>query len=217
MKTYTQTKQFKLFTFNELSIEAQERAEQTYLSDEWVQSMKAEFFTEWATEEIETLFKDSVYKPEVYYSLTYCQGDGLHFEGSVNVLTFLKEFKDDLNFKEDDYLKLLNYLEEDEIVHNISHAGGHYAHCYSVNHDFDLDYFNYYYNGENSERLEVLLNELEAFIEYHYEAVCLELEDIGYKHFYSLSEFDYDCLNDYYYLEDGKEFGLIEDIDAETV
>lgn len=76
------TKTINLYSLDELSKEAQEKAHQ-----EWIENDDMPFLSEDMTEYLKELLKENnlTYDevPKVYYSLSYCQGDGAMFEGTV--------------------------------------------------------------------------------------------------------------------------------------
>lgn len=73
------TKTINLYSFNELSKEAQEKARA-----EWASKNDYPFLNEWMTERLKDLLAEHKIKSDdmkVYYSLSYCQGDGAMFTG----------------------------------------------------------------------------------------------------------------------------------------
>lgn len=81
-----------LYKFDELSKEAKERAIKDWQEDGYGwDDHDSEFLTEDFKERLrEKGFYDNV---EVYWSLGYCQGDGVCFKGSINPSVFFKENK----------------------------------------------------------------------------------------------------------------------------
>jgi hypothetical protein len=72
----------KVYEYDELSKEAQEKAREWYS-----QGNDYPFLSGDMHETLETLLKDCKWKcedPKVYYSLSYSQGDGAMFEGTVH-------------------------------------------------------------------------------------------------------------------------------------
>jgi hypothetical protein len=79
MKTIT--KEYKVYPFNELSPEAQEKA-----MEDWRMGDDLPFLAEGMVYRLKELLKEHKIKSDdarVYYSLSYCQGDGAMFEGTL--------------------------------------------------------------------------------------------------------------------------------------
>ena len=234
MKTYTQTQTFKLFTFNELSADAQERAEENYLNNEGVLWMKNDLFQEWAKDYAEELGGGLFNVNEVLYSLRYCQGDGVEIGGTIDALAYLKQHETELKreffelhgqrFKNVDALTdgdvktISNTLEEfgtGYIIEVFEHYGSPYARK-RLTAVSELSWRLGTTEETNERDVLRLLDILESSILCFYEEITNELKKAGYEWFYNLDESDYESLEEYYYTEDGEEFGRIEDIDGEA-
>jgi len=77
MKTIT--KDYKVYTYDELSKEAKERARQ-----DWIEDDELSFLSDDMQYKADELVKEAGIKGDVsrvFYSLSYCQGDGAMFEG----------------------------------------------------------------------------------------------------------------------------------------
>lgn len=72
----------KVYTFDELSPEAIEKAREW-----WKKSDDFPFLEEYMSDELNQLLKENkivtLEEPIIYYSLSYCQGDGAMFAGTV--------------------------------------------------------------------------------------------------------------------------------------
>jgi len=81
-----QTKQYKLYELHELSDKAKEKARDWYkLYDEYI------FLSEDMAEYLPELLEKNNLKcddAKIWYSLSYCQGDGAMFEGTVNYKSY---------------------------------------------------------------------------------------------------------------------------------
>ena len=71
MRKITETREFNVYNFNELSKEAKERVRSWYL--EWQSSELGYIFEDDCMERLKELFPDSDLK--IQYSLNYCQGN----------------------------------------------------------------------------------------------------------------------------------------------
>lgn len=234
MKTYTQTQTFKLFTFNELSADAQERAEENYLNSEITQEIKTDIFNEWVKDYAEELGGGLFNVNEVLYSLCYCQGDGVEIGGTIDALAYLKQHEAELKreflelhgqqFKNIDVLTdgdietIISTLEElgsSYVIEVYEHYGSPYARkrLTAVN---EISWRIGTTEETNEKEVLRLLDILESSILCFYEEITNELKQAGYNWFYNLEESDYEVLEEYYYTADGEEFGRIEDIDGEA-
>jgi hypothetical protein len=176
MKTITKT--FNLYTFDELSEKAKEKA----LKD-WNDHYNGELFLEDNLREyVHEELKERGFSPvaistsanpaiKVYYSLSYSQGDGLMFESDI------KE-------------------EKTGNTYCISHAG-HYYHERSAN-----------INGYDKDGEELPEKDITAFNESIYIPICKEVRDLGYKeieYYQSEENFREMCdANEYTFLESGE-------------
>ena len=77
----TITKEYKVYTIDELSKEAKEKARQAFYEDD-----NFDFLLDDMYYKLDELLKENkiTYNdtPKIYYSLSYCQGDGAMFEGT---------------------------------------------------------------------------------------------------------------------------------------
>lgn len=193
-----QTLTIEIFKFNELSAEAQQVAINNYRDNI---SEVLYFFSDDITEQL----KDEgieLNKRGLQYSLNYCQGDGLSFAGSFDVLKMIK-------------LALPNLSEVrqnivNQCIYKLSSSGntGHY--CYASSNDVDME-FNYpCWNEDRYSNLTALCNTVLEFTKDYYMDLCRGFEKQGY----SEIEYQYsdECIietivaNDYDFTIDGKRY-----------
>lgn len=192
------TKEYKIFTYNQLSEEAKEKAKQWYLD-----SQDPYTFTHDLIADLEMKTGFSNLRP--YYSLNYCQGDGLCLAGYID----FEEIQGDIkkifykDFNISDYKALSELKEYSQIDFNHT---GHYYNKYSV--DIDI-----YIHGNHSEKMYGLMektaNKLLKNIKKWYINTCDEYENQGYSFFYDIEDGDlreyFDCM-EYEFYEDGTLF-----------
>lgn len=160
--------------FSELKLQAQELAVTNECDDpkrfDWTD---AEFLTEdFKTQLAEQGFSDV----EVYWSLGYCQGDGVAFYGRVCPVS-LKE-------KDRKAKRLIDALEAagDALYIEITGAGGHYHHWNSMN--IEIEFENESEDEEKPARLKIarpaLRENLEEYLTERVKEISRELEKSGY-------------------------------------
>ena len=179
------TEQIKIYEFKELSKEAQENAINYYREN---QEIYLDLFSDGVVEELEERgFKDV----KLYYSLSYCQGDGLCFSCSAIDLEEL--------FKHYPYLidKYAQLLEED-IFLRINKDSHNYQHSNTTSVYYEC------YNNEVESLVEQLVEEIEEIKQ----ELCKEYEKRGYDEIeYQESEEhikeEIEC-NNYEFLENGE-------------
>lgn len=169
-----QTYQIITHSFKELSQDAQKQAiEKVKDSKELELNIQDqyEFFTEDQEEYLTGLNFDDV---KLYYSLSYCQGDGLCFEGNIYLSSLMEneEFTKLLTEKQKKNVKRFLNCDDNKIT--ITHRGNYY-HNKSVSFDYS-----YYNSTSNNSYIEKLLDEvLEVFKDY-YENLTNEIKKEGY-------------------------------------
>jgi hypothetical protein len=203
----------KVYTFDELSPEAQERAIQNYIDNiEW--SYESELILDNFKYELE----DLGYPTEnVEFSLNHCQGDGVAFYGSVDVSAVAKRL-----LEPSEYEFLMSMRDEINLSYNIDRNsfGHHYSHwntmevemtLESYSDRLDFDGFGEDVDTELSEKVEQLAIKLEELISDDIKDVSRKLEKDGYDDIeYAQSEenareyLSKECDNEYY--ENGKVF-----------
>jgi hypothetical protein len=196
------TVELKLYKFDELSKEVQEKVIQNNrdinVYDDW-----HEFILEdWINEVIPNKGFDAT---NIYYSGFWSQGDGAMFEYRGITDELFNEFLDTLN---------LSPMRMKWLVNNIHTSvsgrhSGHYSHegCCSHSIYWEVDNGNLHYSTNFYQWLESFADEFEAFIIDRYKDICREL--------YRALEESYDYLTeerqivetlygqDYDYTEDG--------------
>lgn len=201
----------KLFTFNELSPEAQEKAIQHHRENAY---LDAESMT--ISEGFMEVLYDKGYPTDnLEWSLNHCQGDGVAFYGWVDIK------KVGNRLLEGRQLDLFNAIQDNQLSLDANIArntyGYHYSHWNTMRIEMDGDdietMIEYLYpeidNGDSPEEFSKKYREIEELIEHLEKAILSdvqstsrELERSGYESF------------DYYYsdeyikesLEDGYEF-----------
>lgn len=120
----------------------------------------------------EILFNDYKIEADVYYSLGYSQGDGLHFV-TDNLLSdyVINEIKKELTATEKRMFSIL--LKNEEITAFTKHFNNFYE--YASKYDVKLNcYF------KESEYKNNLIDKIENRIQNIYLSICNKLEKIGY-------------------------------------
>jgi hypothetical protein len=176
-----QTKTINLYTFSELLETVQEKlikAEYDNSSD-LINDQVSEYFNEKAKERFGPDLK-------VYYSLGHCQGDGVAFEGEVNLDTLLSNYIDSFNRNE---LRLLNKCK-DCISVNVTHSGRYY---HKNSFDFDLG-IGQYSHSRDYKYIDELQKSIEKKILLILQNVSQDLERSGYEDFSQVDEFSKDIL-----------------------
>ncbi len=178
MKTIT--KEYNIYTIDELSKEAQEKAHK-----KWIEGNDYYFLSDDMNEKLHELLEENNIKDlndtskpgtkptQVVYSLSYCQGDGAMFEGM---------------------------FQWKEYTIHIKHSG-HYYHYNSKN--FSIMLTETEEEPDNYQEVEEAFNTL-------YVDICKKLERYGYDYIEyedSMEAFKEACeANEYTFLEDGNMF-----------
>ena len=193
----TITKEFKIYTYEELSEKAKEKVKQNYIDN-----LDANDFTYMIIQDLNSIGLKNL-RP--YYSLNYCQGDGLCLAGHIDfdeINTELKKiFYKDFIFS--DY-KILKSLKEYSRI-EFNHIGRCY-HKHSVEFDIYIDgsFDNKKYN--NNKRL---ADKLIKNVKEWYFDKCGQYEKWGYNFFYEIEEEDlqeyFECM-EYEFYENGSVF-----------
>lgn len=188
------TKRIKLYSFEELSAEAQQNAienERQY-TYEWIDLT---FFTDDAKEQLATVGFENA---QINYSLGYSQGDGLSFKADIDLSYFLDLFAP-------------NYPQwiKDTLYNNISArcTGNDGRYCFASRKDIDVTLDNWYreYGNVND-----FVSRLDDFITDCYIDECKKLERQGYDEieYQQSDEYLKDGLiaNDAEFLSDGTQY-----------
>jgi len=85
------TKQYKVYEFNELSKEAKQKVINDYYKHE--QECGNIFLEDDILNEMGCIDEYNIFEGvKLCYSLSYCQGDGLSFESTINLKNFLRQY-----------------------------------------------------------------------------------------------------------------------------
>lgn len=178
------TKTVNIYTFEELSKEAKEKAISMYIQNndyyflsDILEERLQELLKENSIEDLNDTSKAGTKKTRVYYSLLCYQGDGAMFEGS-----FLFKFKDI------------------EYIASVKHSG-HYYHYNSKNIDITRN---------DNEDIEENYTDIEKYFNNIYIDICKQLEKEGYSFIENEDNEDNEDnikenfeQNNYYFLENG--------------
>ena len=175
------TKEYNLYTYNELSKEAKEKALKKHIEDndyyflsDYLNERLHELLEENKIQDINDTSKPNTKPTQVLYSLSYCQGDGCCFEG--------------------------NFIWNGYNV-SIKHSG-YYYHSKMVNISM--------FEIENDCRPEPVNSKDEKEFEELYQSICEQLEKDGYSFIdYENSEESFIEMcdaNEYTFLENGTMF-----------
>ena len=186
----------KIFIFDELSQEAQEKAIEYFRNCKQQDGDLLMFFSDNVVEQLKEKGWNDV---KLQYSLSCCQGDGLSFSGKLNLRWFLEN---EYSHKLPKY-KINAICEYIYSVHSKGNTG-HY--CYaSENH---IEYDENYQDNIERKNLDKLWQDVLSEIKISYMALCRKFEKQGYDEIdYQLSD---ECIkediqaNEYEFLENGK-------------
>ncbi|MCB5366963.1 MULTISPECIES: hypothetical protein [Bacillati] len=208
----------KVFSYEELSEEAKKCARDWYRS---ILDRDFSFESQMITENFEIILEKKGYPTEdIEWSLSYCQGDGVAFYGSIQDIDKVAKRL----LSEADY-KLFNLIFNDhglyidcEIFRNS--YGYHYSHYNTMeieldHEDIDTIVYEVYGLEEHEEGyenkyidIENLLDTLEEAIKDDIKEVSKQLEKLGYKEIEYYYEAVEEALitNEYEFLENGKRY-----------
>lgn len=188
------TKRIKLYSFEELTSEAQQNAIENERQSAY-DRIELDFFADDAKEQLSTVgFKNA----KIGDGLSYRQGDGLSFKADIDLSYFLDLFAP-------------NYPQwiKDTIYNNISAKctgnDGRYSFASRNDVDITLENWNREYNNVND-----FVSRLDDFITDCYMDECYKLERQGYDEieYQQSDEYlkDFLIANDYEFLEDGTQY-----------
>jgi hypothetical protein len=180
MKTITKT--YNIYKYEELSEKAKEKVKEWYLNDD----IRPVIFKEDIENILSERFKNSDLK--VYFSLAYCQGDGLNIEGRLN----LDDFVDFWNASEKEKRTIKKYIAN-SIYYYDFYKNNRY--CYSCKFldkkyiDDAIDEFieELKYQCFKNIKEDIIKNFFNDMIDY-FEELDREYENAGYKYFYEIDE-----------------------------
>ena len=206
------TKEYKAYSYSELSEEAKEKAKSWYL-----EGQESSEFTHIYMEDLRYLFNNSELKMQ--YSLGYCQGDGLNIYGEldltdvISMIKFnkagevLKEFENALTEKE---IKTIEaYMEVCGRCVELPYNNSHYEYCVADRTEFAEDWIeNLQYNMYKNIQVDTI-RKLEKIIRDMFTVLSGKYEEYGYSFFYEVDDeiMKEVCeANEWMFLENGKYF-----------
>lgn len=207
MKTIT--KEFTVYSYDELDETAKEKVKRWYLDGQ-----EAETFTEMCENDLVYLFPESTL--EVQYSLSCCQGDGFNIYGKVNLQDIFNilengsspfNVKDFETFTEKEKRTLAFYYNYCDIELPENDTRYSYCVCEYINlfNDWEYELENQRFKNINKETIQ----KLENAIIYIFGNLCKIYEENGYNYFYEVDEktlSEYCSENGIEFLEDGSIF-----------
>jgi len=184
MKTLVKT--INAYSFSELDVIARETAKTAILEKERL----PEYFSEDLTQALSANF--GLDNLKTYYSLSYCQGDGLCLYGKITYDELFNNGKfKNIAFKGIHY-KQFNSLNSELLEIDFVHKG-RYHHAYSV----CIESHEYAPTDKQIEIIEKVVSNVKSW----YITFCRNWENIGYKYFYDISDEDTEFIsNEYGYL-----------------
>ena len=185
-------KEIIVYQYNELEEYAQEQAKRDFLEKEHL----SDFFSEDLTEELQEQF--GLYNLKTYYSLSYCQGDGLCLYGEI---TYLELFNNDkfksIAFKGIHYKQIHSIKDELQSI-DFEHRSW-YCHANSVHIESNED--------SPTEKQAAIIDKIINNVKLWYYSFCRKWEKQGYKYFYEISDDDMKEIcdtNNYFFTEKGQ-------------
>lgn len=173
------TIEIQLYKFEELSEEAQQNAIEKWRNDTYANGDSLFWFAESCKDYLCDL---GFINPDVQYSLSYSQGDGLSF--SAEGYTRLKETF--LKYLGEHHITIANYLI-DNCSLKIKGNTGHY--CYA--HRSDIDLYLEISGNQETPLIDELIESVQRDITDEYIAACRVLENDGY------SQIEYEQSDEY--------------------
>ncbi|MCL2312783.1 MAG: hypothetical protein FWC41_09925 [Firmicutes bacterium] len=187
----TLVKMITAYSFNELEEYARDEAKKKILEYDRL----PEFFSEDLTEILKADF--GLHNLKTYYSLSYCQGDGLCLCGKI---TF-DELFDNKNFKKIAFKGI--HHKQIQSIYNVLHEIDfkHQSRYYYAN---SIDIESYEYNPTDKQM--AIIDKVIKNVKTWYFSFCREWEKRGYEYFYEMSDdvMKETCwANDYLFTENG--------------
>ena len=208
-------REITIYYYDELSEEAKKVAVDNYRSkhgeylfDDWDARSLTDYFKKYVSTEYG--YEDK----EFFWSLSYCQGDGVRFEGKMyddEILRVAKRLLDEGDFK-----LLDEFMGNNTVRGMIQGTSNHYYHYNTMSVELESD-LSSLYDAEIEEiginiynRLQDIIESLNELIEEDIKRISKELESIGYKEIESHYEDDYIIellvANEREFFEDGSLF-----------
>jgi hypothetical protein len=173
------TKAYNVYTFSELSQSARETAKRRYYETE-----EYEFLGEELKERLSQIapYWEDV---KIFYSLSCCQGDGLSFEGTLDIKKFLDTKSP--SFRRPKVMQ--------DYIYKIISTGNKGRYTYASRGDVDWE-CNYSHGKERKRLDKAALSILEA-VQDNYLSICKNLERYGYSILeYRMDDKEFEDLSD---------------------
>jgi hypothetical protein len=190
MKSLTKT--ITAYSFNELDEFTQADAKRSVLDYEHL----PEFFSQDLTETLKEDF--GLHHLKTYYSLSYCQGDGLCLHGNISFSELFENGKfKKIAFKDihpNQIKSVRDELQKIDFIHR-----SRYCHVNTVcieSHEYDP-----------TEKQMAVIEKIVSNVKSWYLAFCKEWEKRGYDYFYEISDDDMEMVcseYDFLFTEEGK-------------
>ena len=185
-------KEIIAYQYNELEEYAQEKAKEHYLAEEHL----SDFFSEYLIESLREQF--GLYNLKTFYSLAYCQGDGLCLYGRIThpELFDNDKFKKKV-FKGIHYKQIQSVKDELQGI-DFEHRSSYY-HARTVR--IESDECNP--TDKQVEIIDRIINNVKSW----YLSFCRKWEKQGYEYFYEISDDDMKEIcneNDYLFTANGQ-------------
>lgn len=196
------TIKIKVYEFKELSNEAQAHAIEQYRTRKYEDDSVLYFFKESCEEQIK---EAGFSEPELQYSLSYSQGDGLSF--SAKAYTKIKDlFMLELGAGKERTAQLLT----DNTTQILKGNEGRYCYAHKNQIDLYLENWTSSINCRNTDRIDAVITKVCERLENLYIDLCSKLKEQGYEELeYAYSD---ECIkedieaNELEFTEDGKRY-----------
>lgn len=193
------TIELNVYSFNELSKEAQEVAIKNHRNSDFFEVLNG--FSEDVVERLGEL-NIEVAKHGLQYSLTYSQGDGLSFKGNFDVKDMVFAALPTLSEKRKNIVI--------ELIYSLKSSGNNGRYCYASKNDVEMEFnYNDFRENKHSNLYELCSNVLTHTQNYYIE-LCSKFENQGYsqiEHERSDEAIkDTIIANDYEFLASGKKY-----------
>ena len=199
----TITRVYQVYTYDELTEKAKEKAKEWYLDD----PCRSDIFTNDIDHFLSENFAASYL--EVHYSLFYSQGDGLNIYGKLYCCDMLDKI-DWSDFTEKQQ-RFIRWAVSEFEPYAIIPCNRHYCYCIADKADFTGALADDLENCRMRDINYVALGKFEAACIAYFEELCGEFEREGYEYFYNPSdeEISETCnANDWTFTADGNFFTL---------
>lgn len=178
------TKNFKVYDYTELSEEVKQKVREK-LTEEIGETFRYNYdFVELVKSDLKGIGLENL-RP--YYSLSYCQGDGLCLTGYIDFDEIRPELKKvfckDFTLADCKIYDMISKYSRIEFNHV-----GNYYHCNSVSIDIenDIDINNCSMDEFNNHQ--IVINKLEYNVKNWHDNISYKYEKLGYSYFYDITE-----------------------------